>query len=68
MQYVSKVFLADPLMVEVKYREHPPRSPAAAAAARAHPGRPVLVATKNTLSATDHYTLLSAHTLLWALG
>jgi predicted AAA+ superfamily ATPase len=54
-------------VVEVKYREDPGLS-AAAAAARAHPGRPVAMATRRTLSVGDRYTLLPAHTLLWALG
>jgi predicted AAA+ superfamily ATPase len=54
-------------LVEVKYRENPSLS-AAAAAARAQPGRPVAMATKNTLLVSDRYTLLPAHTLLWALG
>jgi hypothetical protein len=53
--------------VEVKYREKPGLS-AAAGAARAQPGRPVVMATKNTLHVGEHYTLLPAHTLLWALG
>ena len=54
-------------LVEVKYREKPGLS-AAAGAARAQPGRPVVMATKNTLHVGEHYTLLPAHTLLWALG
>jgi predicted AAA+ superfamily ATPase len=54
-------------LVEVKYREQPGLS-AAAAAARSHPGRPTVLATKNTLLLGEHYTLLPAHTLLWALG
>jgi predicted AAA+ superfamily ATPase len=54
-------------VVEVKYRENPGLS-AASAAARAHPGRPVLMATKNVLRDTEHYTLLPANMLLWALG
>ncbi|MGH2878540.1 MAG: ATP-binding protein [Solirubrobacteraceae bacterium] len=54
-------------LVEVKYREHPSLS-AAAAAARVQPGRPVVMATKDTLRVSEHYTLLPAHTLLWALG
>ncbi len=53
--------------VEVKYRENPSLA-AAAAAARAHPGRPVVMATKNTHHSAERYTLLPAHTLLWALG
>lgn len=54
-------------LVEVKYRERPGLS-AAAAAARAQPGRPVAMATKDTLRVGESYTLLPAHTLLWALG
>ena len=53
--------------VEVKYREHPTLS-AAAAAARAHPGRPVVMVTKNALQIAERYTLIPAHMLLWALG
>jgi hypothetical protein len=54
-------------LIEVKYREQPGLS-AADAAARTHPGRPVVLATKNTLHIAERYTLLPAHTLLWALG
>jgi uncharacterized protein len=54
-------------LVEVKYRENPSLS-AAAAAARAHPGRPVVMATKSMFRVAEHYTLVPAHTLLWALG
>jgi uncharacterized protein len=54
-------------VVEVKYREQPGLS-AAAAATRSHPGRPTVLATKDTLRISDRYTLLPAHTLLWALG
>ncbi len=32
------------------------------------PGRPVVMATKSELRVTERYTLLPAHTLLWALG
>lgn len=39
-----------------------------AAIAKAHPGRPTVLATKNTLHIGEPYTLLPAHTLLWALG
>jgi hypothetical protein len=52
-------------LVEVKYREQPGLS---AAAARSHPGRPAVLATKNTVQFGERYTLLPAHTLLWALG
>ncbi len=54
-------------VVEVKYRNDPGLS-AASAAARAHPGRPVVVATKSTSQIAERYTLVPAHTLLWALG
>ena len=54
-------------VVEVKYREQPGRA-AANAAARSHPDRPAVLATKNTLHIGERYTLLPAHTLLWALG
>lgn len=54
-------------VVEVKYRESPSLS-AAAAAARAHPGRPVVMATKSVYRVAERYSLLPAHTLLWALG
>jgi predicted AAA+ superfamily ATPase len=54
-------------VVEVKYREHPPLS-AAAAAARAHPGRPAALVTKDVYRPGERYTLVPAHTLLWALG
>ncbi len=54
-------------LVEVKYREHPGLS-SADAIARSHPGRPAVLATKNTLQIAERYTLLPAHTLLRALG
>lgn len=54
-------------LVEVKYRERPGLT-AAAAAARSHPHRPAVLATKDTLSISERYTLLPTHTLLWALG
>ncbi len=54
-------------VVEVKYSEHPSLS-AAAAAARAHQGRPVVMATKDLYQPGKNYTLIPAHTLLWALG
>ncbi|MGO9760252.1 MAG: ATP-binding protein [Solirubrobacteraceae bacterium] len=54
-------------VVEVKYRENPSLA-AAAAAARAHPGRPVVMATKSVQRVAEHYLLLPAHTLMWALG
>jgi hypothetical protein len=54
-------------VVEVKYRERPGLS-AAAAAVRAHPNRPVVVATKHDLQLAERYALVPAHVLLWALG
>jgi len=54
-------------VVEVKYRENPGLA-AAAAAARAHPGRPIVMATKSAYRVAERYSLLPAHTLLWALG
>jgi len=54
-------------VVEVKYSEHPALS-AAAAAARAHPERPAVMATKSLYRPGERYTLIPAHTLLWALG
>ncbi len=53
--------------VEVKYRRHIDLR-GAAAVAKAHPARPAVLATKNTLHIAESYTLLPAHTLLWALG
>ena len=52
-------------VVEVEYREHPTLS-AAAAAARAHPGRPIMMATKSDLRVTERYALLPAHAALGA--
>jgi len=54
-------------IVEVKYGERPALS-AAAAAARAHPDRPVVMVTKDLYRPGERYTLIPAHTLLWALG
>lgn len=54
-------------VVEVKYQSHIDLR-GAAAVAKAHPGRPTVLATKNTLHIGAPYTLLPAHTLLWALG
>lgn len=54
-------------VVEVKYRNEPGRS-AAAAAARAHPGRPVVLVTKDALEAGERYALVPASLFLWALG
>jgi predicted AAA+ superfamily ATPase len=54
-------------VVEVKYRRDPGVS-AAAGAARAHPGCPVVMATRDLFHPAEHYTCLTAPTLLWALG
>jgi predicted AAA+ superfamily ATPase len=54
-------------IVEVKYSTNPPLS-AAAGAARAHPSRPTVMATKSVYLPGERYTLIPAHTLLWALG
>ncbi len=54
-------------VVEVKYRSDPGRA-AAAAAARAHPGRPVVLVTRDMLELGQAYSLVPAHLLLWALG
>ena len=54
-------------VVEVKYSDNPSLT-AAAAAARAHPGRPTVMATKSLSRPGESYTLIPAHTLLWALG
>jgi hypothetical protein len=62
-------FVAGPRreIVEVKYRwQLDLRS--AAAVAKAHPGRPAVIATQDQLLFADAYTLLPVHTLLWALG
>jgi uncharacterized protein len=54
-------------VVEVKYqRRIDLRS--AAGIAKAHPGQPAVIATQDDLLLTDAYTLIPAHTLLWALG
>jgi predicted AAA+ superfamily ATPase len=54
-------------VVEVKYRNNPGLG-AAAAAAKAHPGRPVVMATQRHLEFRKDYTLIPASLLLWALG
>jgi predicted AAA+ superfamily ATPase len=54
-------------VVEVKYRNNPGVG-AAAAAAKAHPGRPVVMATKHHLDVRANYTLIPASLLVWALG
>jgi uncharacterized protein len=54
-------------VVEVKYQRQIDLR-GASAVAKAHPGRPAVIATQDDLLLTDAYTLLPAHTLLWALG
>lgn len=54
-------------VVEVKYRRHIDLRKIAGVA-KAHPGRPAVIATQDELLLTDTYTLIPAHTLLWALG
>ncbi len=54
-------------VVEVKYRRQIDLRQIAGVA-KAHPGRPAVIATQDELLLTDAYTLLPAHTLLWALG
>jgi predicted AAA+ superfamily ATPase len=53
--------------VEVKYRKDIDLR-SAAAVARAHPGRPAILATRQELSFREAYALIPAHLLLWALG
>ncbi len=54
-------------VVEVKYQNNPGLG-AAAAAAKAHPGRPIVMTTKQHLDFRADYTLIPASLLLWALG
>jgi len=54
-------------VVEVKYRNRIDLR-SASGIAKAHPGRPVVIATRDELRFTDDYTLIPAHILLWALG
>jgi uncharacterized protein len=54
-------------VVEVKYQNNPGLG-AAAAAAKAHPGRPVVMATKQHLDFRAGYTVIPASLLLWVLG
>jgi uncharacterized protein len=54
-------------IVEVKYRRQLDRRQAAGVA-KAHPGRPVVIATQDELLFADAYALVPAHLLLWALG
>jgi predicted AAA+ superfamily ATPase len=54
-------------IVEVKYQRHIDLRKLAGIA-KAHPGRPVAIASYDDLLFRDAYTVLPAHTLLWALG
>jgi len=54
-------------VVEVKYQRQIDLRQVAGLA-RAHPGRPAVIATQDDLVLTDAYTLVPTHTLLWALG
>ncbi len=54
-------------VVEVKYRRQIDLR-GATAVAKAHPGRPAVIATQDELLFADGYTLVPAHQLLWALG
>jgi len=54
-------------VVEVKY-QHSIDLRGASSVAKAHPGRPVVIATKEDLAFRDGYALIPAHLLLWALG
>lgn len=53
--------------VEVKYQRHVDLR-SAAGVARAHPGRPAVIASRDELRFTDEYTVIPTHLLLWALG
>jgi hypothetical protein len=53
--------------VEVKYRRRIDLR-VAGGLLRAHRGRPIAIATQDTLRFGDGYTLIPAHLLLWALG
>jgi uncharacterized protein len=54
-------------VVEVKYQRRIDLR-GASGVAKAHPGRPAVIATQDDLLFTDGYTLIPAHMLLWALG
>lgn len=54
-------------IVEVKYQRQIDRRKIAGVG-KGHPGRPVVIATRDELAFTDAYALVPAHTLLWALG
>jgi len=53
--------------VEVKYRNRIDLR-SASGIAKAHPGRPVAIVTRDELRFSDAYALIPAHSLLWALG
>ncbi len=53
--------------VEVKYRNNIDLR-SAAGVARAHPGRPAVIASRRELRFHETYALIPAHLLLWALG
>ncbi|HSZ13282.1 MAG TPA: ATP-binding protein [Solirubrobacteraceae bacterium] len=53
-------------VVEVKYKNHIDLR-SAAAVAKAHPGRPAVIATRHDLLFADGYALVPTHQLLWAL-
>jgi predicted AAA+ superfamily ATPase len=54
-------------VVEVKYRSRLDLR-TVSGLAKAHPGRPVVIVTRDDLRFTADYALIPAHTLLWALG
>jgi uncharacterized protein len=54
-------------VVEVKYRNRIDLR-SASGIAKAHPGRPVSIVTRDDLRFSDAYALIPAHSLLWALG
>jgi hypothetical protein len=58
---------ANPDLVEVKYQSSPDLR-RAAAIPRAFPGRPVVIATKDTFERRPGYALVPASLLLWALS
>jgi predicted AAA+ superfamily ATPase len=53
--------------VEVKYQRHVDLR-GASSVAKAHPGRPAVIATRDELRFANDYALVPAHMLLWALG
>jgi len=54
-------------IVEVKYQRRIDRR-SASGIVKAHPGRPVAIASRDELLFGDDYSLVPAHMLLWALG